>query len=149
MEQMPATYNLAILLFDDVEVLDFAGPYEVFSVSIRHTDPPAFHVFTVAEETVVTACNGLSVNPHYSLSILLEFSLNDGHTYFQVPWIERVDGLVQRQATHFDFFDDVGAHALLSEQSQVVVSHEGKLFVSRSGIVAHGRGANRVRADAV
>ncbi len=45
---MPATYNLAILLFDDVEVLDFAGQYEDFSVSIRHTDPPAFNVFTVA-----------------------------------------------------------------------------------------------------
>ena len=68
MEQTPATYNLAILLFDDVEVLDFAGPYEVFSVSIRHTDPPPFNVFTVAEETVVTARNGLSVNPRYSLS---------------------------------------------------------------------------------
>jgi putative intracellular protease/amidase len=24
---------LAILLFDDVEVLDFAGPFEVFSIS--------------------------------------------------------------------------------------------------------------------
>jgi hypothetical protein len=28
-----ARKNLAILLFSDVEVLDFAGPFEVFSVT--------------------------------------------------------------------------------------------------------------------
>jgi hypothetical protein len=27
---MPTTRNLAILIFDDVEVLDFCGPFEVF-----------------------------------------------------------------------------------------------------------------------
>ena len=48
--------NVGILLFDDVEVLDFAGPFEVFSrtrllpgVESRRSDESApFHVFTVA-----------------------------------------------------------------------------------------------------
>jgi len=31
---MPTTRNLAILIFEDVEVLDFCGPFEVFSVAI-------------------------------------------------------------------------------------------------------------------
>jgi len=31
--------NLAILIFDDVEVLDFCGPFEGFSVANRFTDP--------------------------------------------------------------------------------------------------------------
>ena len=55
--------NTAVLLFDDVEVLDFAGPFEVFSVANRFTDPPAFEVLTVAEKAgpVVTR-GGLSVN---------------------------------------------------------------------------------------
>ncbi|HEY7326204.1 MAG TPA: hypothetical protein VH592_01085 [Gemmataceae bacterium] len=47
---MPTTRNLAILIFDDVEVLDFCGPFEVFSVANRFTEPPAFHVFTLAEK---------------------------------------------------------------------------------------------------
>jgi transcriptional regulator GlxA family with amidase domain len=60
--------NLAILLFPDVELLDFAGPFEVFSVANRWTDPPAFNVFTVAESAgPIQAKNGLAVLPHHSL----------------------------------------------------------------------------------
>jgi transcriptional regulator GlxA family with amidase domain len=65
---MPATRNLAILLFEDVEVLDFCGPFEVFAVANRFTDPPAFNVFIVAETPgPVLTRGGLSVNPHYRL----------------------------------------------------------------------------------
>lgn len=60
--------NLAILIFPDVEVLDFCGPFEVFSVANRFTGTAAFNVFTVAEKPgPVLARNGLSVNPHYRL----------------------------------------------------------------------------------
>ena len=41
--------NVAILLFDDVEVLDFAGPFEVFAVTDELSDYKLFNVFTVAE----------------------------------------------------------------------------------------------------
>jgi transcriptional regulator GlxA family with amidase domain len=65
---MPTTRNLAILIFDDVEVLDFCGPFEVFSVANRFTDPPAFHIFTVAEKPgPALTRGGLSVNPHHRL----------------------------------------------------------------------------------
>ena len=33
------TRTLAIVLFDEVEVLDFCGPFEVFSVASRLADP--------------------------------------------------------------------------------------------------------------
>ena len=39
--------NVAILVFDDIEILDFAGPYEVFNVASQTTTPPAFFVFNV------------------------------------------------------------------------------------------------------
>src|SRR6516162_9336826 len=66
---MPTTRNLAILIFDDVEVLDFCGPFEVFSVANAFTDPPAFHVFSVAEKAgPVLTRGGLSVNPHRRLA---------------------------------------------------------------------------------
>ncbi len=57
--------SVGILLFDEVEVLDFAGPFEVFSV----TETPgglgkAFQVVTVAqEEKPIKARNGLTVLP--------------------------------------------------------------------------------------
>ncbi|WP_293261915.1 MULTISPECIES: hypothetical protein [unclassified Microcoleus] len=34
------TRNVAIFMFDDVEVLDFAGPFEVFSVTSELIDTP-------------------------------------------------------------------------------------------------------------
>ncbi|GIL14121.1 MAG: AraC family transcriptional regulator [Chloroflexota bacterium] len=61
--------NAAILIFDDVEVLDFCGPFEVFSVTGQRVQGEApFRVYTVAEQArPVLARNGLSVNPAYTL----------------------------------------------------------------------------------
>ena len=59
--------NLAILIFDDVEVLDFCGPFEVFSITGKRDDSNPFHVYTVAEKTPISARNKLSINPHYTL----------------------------------------------------------------------------------
>jgi transcriptional regulator GlxA family with amidase domain len=57
-----------ILLFDDVEVLDFAGPFEVFGVAGARPGPPAFQVRTVAlNPGPVIARNGLSVNPTHAV----------------------------------------------------------------------------------
>ena len=64
---MTKVRNLAILLFDDAEVLDFCGPFEVFSVASNQTRSPSFNVVTVAEKTPVIARNGLSVNPDHTL----------------------------------------------------------------------------------
>jgi transcriptional regulator GlxA family with amidase domain len=59
--------NVAILVFDDAEVLDFAGPFEVFSVASQINDNQLFNVFTVSKKrTPVKSVNGLSVNPDYS-----------------------------------------------------------------------------------
>ena len=64
---MPDQRNVAILIFDDVEVLDFAGPFEVFSIAGQRNGSAPFNVYTVAETTPVLARNALSINPHYSL----------------------------------------------------------------------------------
>ena len=60
--------NVAVLLFDEVEVLDFAGPFEVFSVAGRRDGLDPFRVYTVAETArPVLARNELSVNPRYTI----------------------------------------------------------------------------------
>jgi transcriptional regulator GlxA family with amidase domain len=62
------TRSLAILIFDDVEVLDFCGPFEVFSVANHFTDPPAFEVVTIAEKAGPILTRGdHSINPHHIL----------------------------------------------------------------------------------
>jgi transcriptional regulator GlxA family with amidase domain len=59
--------NVAILLFDDVEVLDFAGPFEVFAVTDELRGHDTFNVFTFAENLgTIRARNGLKVVPHFS-----------------------------------------------------------------------------------
>ncbi|HEX9942837.1 MAG TPA: DJ-1/PfpI family protein [Thermoanaerobaculia bacterium] len=75
--------NVGILLFENVEVLDFAGPFEVFSrtrlvpgVESRRSEESApFRVFTVAKtRESVTATGGLVVLP--------------GHGFADVPRID-------------------------------------------------------------
>jgi transcriptional regulator GlxA family with amidase domain len=67
--------NVGIFVFPDVEVLDFAGPYEVFSrtrtvagTRSRLDDESApFRVFTVAESAApLKAVGGLCVTPDYA-----------------------------------------------------------------------------------
>ncbi|MDZ4764840.1 MAG: DJ-1/PfpI family protein [Chloroflexota bacterium] len=63
--------NVAILIFEDVELLDFAGPFEIFtSVSSVVTGEIApFNVFTVAlEAKPLHTRYGLIVTPHYAIS---------------------------------------------------------------------------------
>jgi len=65
------TRQVAILLFDDVEVLDFAGPFEVFAVTRWQAEEKPFHVSLVAENPgPVIARNRLSINPHYTLTAM-------------------------------------------------------------------------------
>ena len=66
--------NVGILVFRDIEVLDFCGPFEVLSVTRldeekRRSEPSPFNVFLVAEtaETVVTT-GGMKVQPDYTLA---------------------------------------------------------------------------------
>jgi len=60
--------NVAILVFDDVEVLDFAGPFEVFSVTDELRSREAFNVHTVAQSPgAIRSRNGLKVLPEFTL----------------------------------------------------------------------------------
>lgn len=60
--------TVAVLVFDEVEVLDFAGPFEVFAVADELSGHAAFNVITVAPQPgTVRARNGLKVVPDYPL----------------------------------------------------------------------------------
>ncbi|MCG8617345.1 MAG: DJ-1/PfpI family protein [Desulfobacterales bacterium] len=60
--------NLAILIFPDVEVLDFAGPFEVFSVFNELNEDLRLNVFTLGETPgTLKAKNGLRVVPDHTI----------------------------------------------------------------------------------
>ena len=61
------TYRVAIFIFNEVEVLDFAGPFEVFSVAgLRTMSIPPFDVYTVAQFDTINARNHLTIKPSYT-----------------------------------------------------------------------------------
>ncbi|AIR91238.1 DJ-1/PfpI family protein [Pseudomonas cremoricolorata] len=66
--------TVGIYVFDDVEVLDFAGPYEVFTTATRMQQrsatgaPPPFDVLTIGRTTApVKARAGLKIDPDHDI----------------------------------------------------------------------------------
>lgn len=71
---MTARQTVGILIFDEVEVLDFCGPFEVFSSATHPGDEDReerrlYRALTIAEEARTVRCRGgLLVQPHHSIA---------------------------------------------------------------------------------
>ena len=62
-------YNVGIFLFNDIELLDFAGPHEVFSVTSELNHYQLFKVFTISSDgSGIKSVNGLKVLPDFSFA---------------------------------------------------------------------------------
>lgn len=62
--QQKDTFKVAILMFDQVQIIDFAAPYEVFGQA-------KFDVYTVSKDgKAITTAMGLHVSPEYSFANL-------------------------------------------------------------------------------
>lgn len=71
-QQRDGHRTVGIVIFDEVEVLDFCGPFEVFSVvrPLGKTEDASrlFTVLTVAQEARLIGCRGgLLVQPHHTI----------------------------------------------------------------------------------
>jgi transcriptional regulator GlxA family with amidase domain len=101
-------FNVGIYLFDEIEVLDFAGPFEVFSTAARvkskmdATAPKLFEVFTLAESMRTILTRGklqvvpdYSINEHPNIDILI---IPGGVVQAEldkpavIDWIKRISG---------------------------------------------------------
>lgn len=68
--------TVGILIFDDVEVLDFCGPFEVFTVARDPASPdgageprPLYRALTIAERPGIVRCvGGLLVQPNQTIA---------------------------------------------------------------------------------
>lgn len=73
---METPLKVGILLFDDVDLLDVGGPYEVFlaasRLSERRTGQPTFDVRTIsANGTTVTSYGGMGLTPTHQISDII------------------------------------------------------------------------------
>ncbi len=65
---MKSKLKVGIFIFNEVEVLDFAGPFEVFSLA-RKDDVMLCEIVTIGEKLeIITARNGLQVMPSCQFS---------------------------------------------------------------------------------
>lgn len=63
------TWRVSLLVFDEAEVLDVAGPFEVFSVAGRRHGLEPFEVALIAERAgPVRLRNGFTIQPHFTLA---------------------------------------------------------------------------------
>lgn len=123
--------TVGILIFDDVEVLDFCGPFEVFSVARpvgEHNDEhKLFTVVTIAgEDRIITCRGGLLVKPHATienhppLDILVipggQGTRRERHNQRLLDWISRQD-------QHTNLTTSVCTGAFLLAESGLLNNH--------------------------
>lgn len=67
MEAKP--YSVAILIYEGVYLLDFAGPLEIFNDAMENDTNPAFSVFLVSPDgNPVKAHTGTAITPQFSIN---------------------------------------------------------------------------------
>ncbi|WP_088329113.1 DJ-1/PfpI family protein [Lacimicrobium sp. SS2-24] len=92
-------FTVAILMFDDVQIIDFAAPYEVFGQA-------GYEVFTVSENgKTVNTVMGLSVNPDHSFKTMPEADAilvpgGDVHEVMKNESVQQWLTAMQRKSEH-------------------------------------------------
>jgi transcriptional regulator GlxA family with amidase domain len=139
------TYTVGILVFDGVEILDFTGPFEVFSALWSDPDEqtkeshPLLRVMTIAAtDQVITCFGGLRVMPqatisnHPSLDILL---VPGGHVSDVMADPQVVEWIIQ-QDQHTKLTTSVCTGALVLARCGLL---SGRRATTHWGAIEHMR----------
>jgi transcriptional regulator GlxA family with amidase domain len=127
-------HNVAIYLFDDVEVLDFAGPFEVFSTASRVKTrlepgaPKLFEVFTIGSVAgAIRARGGLMLQPAYTFV---------NHPHIDILVVP--GGIVEAEMEKEQVIDWIGQVAMKAGIIASVCT--GAFLLGKAGLL-HGRAA--------
>ena len=118
--------NIGIYIYDRAEVLDFSGPYEVFTTASRVSPaPPPFHVFLIGETgAVVTARAGFRIHPHFGF---------DTHP--------AIDLLMVVGGYHYDELQKPGVLTWIKTQAGLAAITasvcSGASLLARAGVLTH------------
>ena len=122
--------TVGILLFNEVEVLDFARPFEVFSLAENAANNKYFDVIAIAEnQAPISARNGLQVIPDYDFI---------NHTDIDVLIISGGYGAEKIEIHHKVVIDWIKTQENLAELTLSVCT--GALLLAEAGLLA-GRSA--------
>lgn len=125
--------TVGILLFNEVEVLDFAGPFEVFSLAenvANASNDKHFKVITIAEhQAPISARNGLKVIPDYNFA---------NHSKIDVLIVPGGYGAEKIEIHNQTVIDWIIAQANSAELTLSVCT--GALLLAKAGLLA-GRSA--------
>lgn len=137
-------YKVGILLFNEVEVLDFAGPYEVFSITNTpgHDDKP-FTVNTISQTGGIMTARG-------GLKILCDYSF-DNSPFFDILIIPGGYGAEQIEIHNNILIKWIKTKA---EKAEIVASVcTGAFLLAQSGLldnkkaVTHWMDADRLQSE--
>ena len=120
--------NFGILIFPDVEELDFVGPWEMLTLWSREADGPQNCLIVAQLQAPVVCAKGLSVNPH------VDFESCPPLDYLLIPGGVGTRRLVKDQAV----LDFVSSQA---RRCQAVLSVCTGSFVLHAAGLLHGKKA--------
>ena len=117
--------NIGIYIYDDAEVLDFSGPFEVFSTAKRLANND-WNVFLFAEKSIlVKARGGFEVNPHFSFETVpnIDLLIVVGGVHTEELRKPNVINWIKQYAAESDIVASVCTGAFLLAKAGVTVDH--------------------------
>ncbi|MGB1227129.1 MAG: DJ-1/PfpI family protein [Poseidonibacter sp.] len=120
--------NIGIYIYDDAEVLDFSGPFEVFSVASRFLkEDEKFNIFLISEnKTMITARGGYEVNSKYTFANhpTLDVLLVVGGVHTEEVKKQKVITWISEQSKKVKLIASVCTGAFLLAQAKVLTNHK-------------------------
>ena len=119
--------NIGIFIYDDAEVLDFSGPFEVFSTANRLVEGEVFNVFLISEKSQpVNARGGFSVLAKYNIDNhpVLDTLIVAGGVHDKQLENSAVIRWITQQNTQVNSIAAVCTGAFLLAQAQVLTEHK-------------------------
>jgi transcriptional regulator GlxA family with amidase domain len=119
--------NIGIYIYNEAEVLDFSGPFEVFSVASRFLDKKEINVFLISEkETIIKARGGYNVSSHYTFDNhpSLDILLVAGGVYTKEIKKTNVINWIKEQSKKVQIISSVCTGVFLLAKASVITSHK-------------------------
>lgn len=120
--------NIGIYIYDEAEVLDFCGPFEVFSVASRFlNENEKFNVLLINEnQKVVKARGGFEVNTNYTFEECpkLDVLVVVGGVHTQEVKKESVTSWIKKKEDEVKLMASVCTGAFLLAKAGVISNHK-------------------------
>ncbi|REL32440.1 DJ-1/PfpI family protein [Thalassotalea euphylliae] len=119
--------NIGIYIYDNAEVLDFTGPFEVFTTAERISDTSVFNTFLISEQGgLVTARAGYQVMSQYSIDNhpKLDILIVVGGVHNDEMQKQDVIDWISHQHKLAKFTASVCTGAFLLAQAEVITNHQ-------------------------